>query len=265
MGATIAAPGDMWSLTNNPAGLSDVKATQVGFSHLRWTTDQSASYAGVAFMSGASVGVAYIDEGTIPEQDLNGFTGQEIRSSDVGIMGGWGIKLPVLPEMAVGISAQAVQRNIAGDRATWAAGNMGFQWAVLPGFLTIGAELDNLGSSVHFRSNGIDEPQTTTIGGGVSLRVPPGLIPQGSVVVGADVRKPRSQDTLIRVGGEIWFAGTIAARAGYLGGSDLGKFTVGTGVRYGAFQLDYGFRDMNDLGPTHRVSVSVGLGGPNEQ
>lgn len=260
MGATIAAPGDIWSLTNNPAGLADVKALQVGFSHLRWTFDQSASYVGAAFGNGAGVGASYVDHGTIYEADPNGLTGNQLRSDDVGLIGGWGFRLPIAPDVALGVSAQAVQRNIVGFRSTWEAANAGVQWNAMPGVLTLGAELDNVGSAVRYRSGTDDEPQPTSVGGGVSLRIPPGLVPQSSIVLGADVRKTRFQDVYVRAGGEIWFANTIAARAAYLGGEDEGKFTLGTGIHYGTFNLDYSFRDMNDLGTTHRISVSMGLG-----
>ena len=64
-----------------------------------------------------------------------------------------------------------------------------------------------------------------------------------------------------KIGGEIWFANTLAARAAYLGGEQEGKFTVGTGLKYGQFGMDYSFRDLSVLGTTHRLSVTIGLGG----
>lgn len=261
MGATIGARGDVWSLTQNPAGLAAVKHAQVGFSHLRWFNDQNASFVGAAFGGGGAVGLAYIDEGTIGVENGSGLTDEQVRSSFVGITGGWAFHLPVAPDVSLGVSGQAVQRNLAAiKRSTWVSGTLGLQWDAMPGVLTLGAQLDNVGSSITVDQNGGSEPQPTSIGGGVALHIPPGLIPQSSITLAADVRKTRFESVTAKIGGEIWFANTLAARAAYLGGEEEGKFTVGTGIRYGQFGMDYSFRDMSALGTTHRLSVTIGLG-----
>lgn len=261
MGATIGARGDVWSLTENPAGLADVKHTEVGFSHLRWFNDQNASFVGAAFGSGGALGLAYIDEGSIGVENGNGLTDEQVRSSFVGISGGWAFHLPIAPDVTLGVAGQAVQRNLAAiKRATWVSGTVGMQWEAMPGVLTLGAQLDNVGSSIPLDQDGGSEPQPTSIGGGLALHIPPGLIPQSSITLAADVRKTRFEKVSAKIGGEIWFANTLAARAAYLGGEEEGKFTVGTGIKYGQFNMDYSFRDLSVLGTTHRLSVSIGLG-----
>ncbi len=259
MAGTVAAPGSVWSLNYNPAGLSNVKQTTVGFSHLKWTLQQSASFVGAAFENGAALAVSYIDQGSVDEEDGNGLTGSQKSGTDVGIMGGYGFRLPIDPDIAIGMSAQAVQRSLADDRATWAAANIGAQWDAAPGVATVGVLLENIGSSVRLTSNGPEEPQPTAISGGVNFRIPPGLIPQGAITLGGDVRKVRFRDVALNVGGEILFANTLAARAGWMSDADEGKFTVGAGFKYSNFNIDYGFRDMDVLGITHRISVTMGF------
>lgn len=257
--AVAGAPGSLWSLNDNPAGLANVKQATAGFSHLAWTLQQSASFVGVAFPNGAALGAAYVDQGSVDEEDAGGLTGNVVSGSDVGLIGGYGFRLPFQPDFAFGVSAQAVQRSLAGRHSTWTAANLGVQWDVAPGLATLGAVLQNLGSSSRFTANGSDEPQPTTMRGGLSLRIPPGLIPQGSIELGVDVHKVRDRDAGVDVGGEIWFANTLAARAGWIGDADTGAFTAGVGFRNSSFQMDYGFRDMDALGLTHRVSVSMGF------
>ena len=262
LGATIAARGDVWSLTENPAGLADVKQTQVGFSHLRWFNDQNASFVGAAFGSGGALGLAYVDEGTISNESGGTLSDELVRSSFVGISGGWGFHLPIAPDVSLGVSGQAVQRNLAAvKRSTWVSASLGLQWEAMPGVLTLGAQLDNVGSSIAVGNDGGSEPQPTSVGGGASLHIPPGLIPQSSITLAADIRKTRFGKVSTKVGTEIWFANTLAARAAYLGGENEGKFTVGTGIKYGQFGMDYSFRDLSVLGTTHRLSVTIGLGG----
>ena len=47
MAAYTAAPGDLWSLTYNPAGLANIDRLKLGVSQIEWLEDTSYSYLGV--------------------------------------------------------------------------------------------------------------------------------------------------------------------------------------------------------------------------
>jgi hypothetical protein len=57
----------------------------------------------------------------------------------------------------------------------------------------------------------------------------------------------------IQTGIEADYARRVAIRAGL----DRGRFTAGAGCRFSIFTIDYGFSHHNDLGNTHRVSMTL--------
>ena len=52
LAAYHAAPGDVWSLTYNPAGLSNISRLSLGVSQIEWLEDTSFSYLGAGSPSG---------------------------------------------------------------------------------------------------------------------------------------------------------------------------------------------------------------------
>lgn len=75
----------------------------------------------------------------------------------------------------------------------------------------------------------------------------------------------REDSLYLGTGAEYVVLRTVSLRLGYRSGQDIGSgFRAGVGFHYKVFDLDYAFASFGELGPVHRVGVTVRLGGPIE-
>jgi hypothetical protein len=66
--------------------------------------------------------------------------------------------------------------------------------------------------------------------------------------------------TLAALGTEFTFASTVAVRAGYQSGSEGRGLSLGGGVRYGIFSLDYAYSKLaTALGNGHTIALGLAL------
>lgn len=80
------------------------------------------------------------------------------------------------------------------------------------------------------------------------------------VVLAVETSKGRDFDEKLQVGVEYQFMDTFFTRAGYMGGYSERGLTLGFGVAYTAFRVDYAYQRFGVFGGIHLVSLGVGLG-----
>jgi hypothetical protein len=128
--------------------------------------------------------------------------------------------------------------------------------------LTIGAVVRNLGYQVKAFDAVRDRlPLDIGIGLGYSI--------SNNVNLALDIHKPIDNTVLFNLGAEAWVNKYVALRGGY---NSLGKdyktggtsditsgLSVGLGVKYSRYQVDYSFTPMGDLGRLHHITVFFGL------
>ena len=92
---------------------------------------------------------------------------------------------------------------------------------------------------------------------GGKVRAAPDL--QGAAVLAGDVEEIFAEaQPRVGLGAEYSFRGIFLLRAGYQLGSEARGLSLGGGVQYGVFGVDYGFsRLSNDLGNGHTLTVRV--------
>ena len=263
MSAYTAAPGDLWSLTYNPAGLASIPRLNLGVSQIEWFEDTSFSYLGVGLPrgdGGLALGLAYFDLGGVDPRNEWG-TADPTMSPDAynfGFIGGYGFEVPNLCDLSAGISGQVIQANLDDETATAIGVNMGVLYSLMEKQVHLGLAVKNLGTAFKFIDE--EDDQTMTFAGGVSYTTLPDQIQNVSFMVGADALMPKDQDMQMAVGGEVWVYNTLALRAGYKSGAEMGNVSYGAGFRYSDFQLDYTYADFEDLSATHRISLTMAFG-----
>jgi hypothetical protein len=262
IGAYTAAPGDLWSLTYNPAGLANMKRVTLGVSQIEWFDDTSFSYLGVGMPrgdGGLALGLAYFDLGSVDVFDVNG---TDLNASadayNFGFVGGYGFCMPEICDLTMGISGHVIQGNFDSETSTAIGVNVGAMYTMMESQFRLGAAVRNLGTKFDFA--GSEEEQTMTFAGGVSYVTLEDQIPNVDVMVGADLLLPKDRDMAAAFGGEVWLYKMLALRAGYKTGVDVGNMSFGAGFKYSDFELDYAYTDHDALDTTHRISLSMAFG-----
>jgi hypothetical protein len=262
MAAYTAAAGDVWSLTYNPAGLASITRMKLGVSQIEWFEDTSFSYLGVGLPrgdGGLALGLAYFDLGSVPVTDLYG-TDLNLSADayNFGFIGGYGFQVPNICDLTAGISGHVIQGNFDEETATAIGLNMGVLYGLMENQVHLGLVARNLGTKFKFVDE--EDEQTLTFAGGVSYMTAEDQIQNVDVMIGLDAIMPKDQGFQVGVGGEIWVYDTLALRAGYRTGSEMGNLSYGAGFRYSDFQLDYTYADYEDLEATHRISLTMAFG-----
>ncbi|MBN2564758.1 MAG: PorV/PorQ family protein [Candidatus Eisenbacteria bacterium] len=260
--AYTAAPGDLWSLTYNPAGLSNIPRLRLGVSQIEWFDDTSFSYFGAGMPQGnggLAMGLAYFDMGSVPKRNAMGEDAGVADANNIGFIGGYGFCMPNICDMSVGVSGHVIQGNLDDETATAIGVNFGVLYAMMEQQFRLGASVRNLGTTLKFLEE--EDEQTMTFAGGLSYMTLPDQIPNASLMVGVDAIKPKDRDPGFAVGGELWLYDMMALRAGYRSGDEtVGNLSAGLGFRYSDFQLDYTYTDHKDLNTSHRISLTMAFG-----
>jgi hypothetical protein len=126
--------------------------------------------------------------------------------------------------------------------------------------LSLGATLQNIGTGIKYKSE--VDPMPTTWRCGMAYTVPINQEQKGLVAL--DVVKANDQDYRYNLGMEYWIADTVALRLGYKYGYDLESITAGCGFHWQIFEMDYAFGLVKDLNSTHKISLSLKLGGEEQ-
>lgn len=286
-GAAGAAFGDPWSLFGNPAGLSSVTRPQLSLMH-------SERFAGVVDYDAAAFAAPQPDGMTLAVGALRlGVNGIPFtRKEDPGRSLGNDNVVEVEKIVSDGEYAFFVAR--AGTASSrWLEGTtleaLDFQWGVAPklifkhigsyrayglgvdvGALKMWGERprvavgfsarDLLGTVLAWEQTGRKEVILSTLRLGTSAMMPlPAL--EADLTLAADgayrvEALGESKAGALHAGVEYLVRKCVALRAG----TDDGRLTFGGGIDLKPFALDYAFIRPDDLGDTHRISVTARWG-----
>ena len=262
MAAYTAAPGDLWSLTYNPAGLANIGRVELGVSQVQWFEDTSFSYLGVGLPSGSgglALGMAYFDLGGVDVYDIDGTSMNEsAKAYNFGIVGGYGFVMPNICDLSVGVSGHVIQGSFDEESATAIGVNLGALYGLMEDQVQIGVAVRNLGTKFQFVDE--EDEQTMTFAGGVSYSTAEDQISNVDLMIGIDALMPKNRDMVMAMGGEVWVYDMLALRVGYKTGVEMGNLSYGAGFKYSDFQLDYTYTDHDDFEATHRISLMMAFG-----
>lgn len=124
---------------------------------------------------------------------------------------------------------------------------------VVPG-LNVGGSIQNFGTELDFEQESFDQPLTLRVGGSYEF---------DRVALLVDFNKSSERSLRVNVGSEWKVGEVLRLRGGYKIGNDFGgadDFTVGFGLKYGIFSVDYGYEQFDELGDVHRIQTSIEWG-----
>ncbi|MBD3400347.1 MAG: PorV/PorQ family protein [Candidatus Coatesbacteria bacterium] len=257
-GAYAAISDDVYGLTYNPAGLSQIVKTELGSFYANILGDVHHGWIGFAQEAGGSLSFGL---------DLNLLYANETRRDSYGdphgeywvgcgAMGG-GLALDFGSGFSLGLAARYVFQKYDTEIGHGFAGDLGLLYHTRYNGFRVGLVAENLGPPVTILAVGDPMPMAVRLGLGTSLF-------RQSLNLTADAVW-RFENTLeADVGIEWWAVEGVAVRAGYRilddhdswSGVCLGLgLDALSGLIYGS--LDYALVPREPLGYVHRVSYSL--------
>jgi len=247
--AFISVSDDVNAINWNPAGLAQLKQSELSASYAPWLTDITHTFVGIASpgTGGMVYGVAasIYDTGSFELVTAN--TTKTIKAEvDQSIIG-----------------TLAKKNFISSNNMSWSAG-INFKYlsstlieeykaatfAIDAGLLgstgkntRVGIAVQNVGGGIKYKEE--TDPLPMTVRAGVSYNVMNNVI--NKLTAAAEIARYYEGDSHIHLGFEYWYAKLLALRLGYKSGYDIESVTYGMGVNVKGYQFDYGFGMTNAL------------------
>jgi hypothetical protein len=246
--ASVARPAFGMSYLNYLAGIS--------YGSIGYTKQ-----APFSFLKSGGIGVSFLNSGVIKRTDINGSELGTFSGSFLDIDAAGNIAL-MNDKMSAGMAIKVIYGSLDTFMGLGIATDLGLRYRPDIQGLTIGVVVKNLGYQVKaFIADPDKLPLDVGIGFGYSI--------SNNVNLALDIHKPIDNTVLFNLGAEAWVNKYVALRGGY---NSLGKdyrtggtsditsgLSVGLGVKYSRYQVDYSFTPMGDLGRLHHITVFFGL------
>ncbi|WP_199243484.1 hypothetical protein [Hymenobacter sedentarius] len=262
----MALAGEVWSMGNNVAGLSEIQQPTVGFyaENRYFSSALNVGALTVALPLGRPLGAVAAADGASPTPTVvppaqaawarNGvvafeaqrFGGQLYNETRVGA--GYGYRFG---QISLGGRVDLLQVSIEGlGSRRVVLGTLGGQIEVVPQRLSFGASLYNLGQTK--LASYQDERVPTVLKAGLAYR------PSSQVLLVVETEKDVERAANFKAGLEYRPVPVLAARLGLASLTE--QASAGIGVLAGAFQIDYAAAFQQALGFSQHLSISKAWG-----
>lgn len=257
-GAVAASAEGLEAMEYNPARLSSVLGWELGGQHLSYAEGISLEQLGFGWgRQGLGLGLSILSLSTpdIPSTDITGAVVGSFKQQDLAYSGGFGWERG---SFSVGLLGRGIQRSLAGLTYSGVEGDVGLAWNVWGGF-RLAAAAQHLGSLGALSEAADPTPMTFRGGLAWSHQVPRGL----ALTTEIDGVQSRDSSPQARLGFEAGWSYFFGRAGTQLSQAYEGRqpFTVGAGIRYSSWQLDYSFADLQGLGSAQRFGLSWRLDG----
>ena len=281
LGGAYTMPGDDASaMFYNPAGMARMEHGLDFFaSRTEWLADISYNAAGVAkaFENLGTFGVSLVfadyGDDIMGAQVAQTEKGYELTGTlDVGAYAaGLSYARALTDKFAVGGQIKYASQHL-GESVLTAGGSseenkvsgFAFDFGTIfyPGFesLRIGMSVNNFSSQFEYEEEPFQLPLTFRIGAAMDVL---DLMGEHSnpLLLAIDALHPRDYTERIHVGGEYWYNGFVALRAGYKFNYNEESFSLGAGVKHTvggtSVKLDYSYSDLDIFDAVSRFSLGI--------
>jgi len=270
-GAYTALADDVTAIYWNPAGLAQLKQTELNFMHNEWFSGINYEFLAAAYpienlTFATSLTYLYMDEIKEVLRDTerkgNGRyweTGKLFTAEDMALSLAFAQALE--ENFFMGANFKYIHENIEHESASGAAMDLGVLFRPV-NKLGFGFVIQNVGPKMKFITDEFSLPLTYRAG--IAYQI------MEKISFLLDVRKTKDEKLDFSTGIELWFGKLLALRfSGRTQADDkLGKFkglptgmAAGCGFNLGnSLTLDYAYVPYGDLGDTHRISIAMKFG-----
>jgi hypothetical protein len=258
-GAYTAMSGDVNALYFNPAGIGNIKNTQVSAMHTQWISDISYNFAAGAFNVREGVlglSATLLTMGEMEGRGENREVTDDFAARDFALQCSYAKSLN---KNLIGGSFKFISQNIEDESASGIAIDLGIQ-RKLTNNLNFGTTIRNLGPKMKFISEGFNLPLTLGVGTGLTI---------GGITLALDTNyEVFNKSMKFSFGTEYLPLQFVSLRGGYfinaLKGTTMDSKNLfdpkdglggGVGLNISNYSFDYAVVPYSDLGTTQRISV----------
>jgi hypothetical protein len=254
--AAVASGAD--SILWNPAGMNQLRDLQATAGHLAYLDGIADDYLEIArpiYGLGAwGLGVNYL---FARDQGYDNWGNQTLVFDDYSLAAQVALSVELADDLSVGGVYKIIDQDYARHHSMGSGFDLGAQWRNLWRQLDLGLTLSNFGTAIGLGDKQALQPFTVKAGAALHLTE--------NWLLAADYEnQPVDHFNKFHAGTELTVpAGpaSLAARVGYTVGpeQDLGGLAglaAGLGFGLGAWQVDYSYSPMGDLGTSHRISLT---------
>jgi hypothetical protein len=285
-GAFVSNASDASALFWNPAGIVAVKENELFASYTSWWGGLSLSHAAFVNTSedigsfGVSMSLLSMGEMDVTTELQPDGTGQRFDAQDLMIGVSYARRLT--QEFSVGLSLKFINQRIWNESASGLAFDVGTQYRIGIGDLTIGMSMTNFGADMRYdgqdlnvkydadaqnpnnrltpaklAANDYPLPLHFQVGASMTVLKMDGM----NILLAADAAHPNDNQERVNVGTEITVLDQFFIRGGYRFGYDTetGTFGAGAVAPLGGTTVlfDYSYSLYHLLPNVHRVSLGV--------
>ena len=263
--AYVGISDDAYAMFYNVSGLSQIRQRHITTTYFKGLADLNTQMVGYGQAVGSTqsmgVSVAHFNAGVIDiYRPVVGKVESRKAQEDWLISLGYSLagKKSRLGRWHVGAGIKILKSTIAEElRSQTAALDLG---ALLesPRY-SLGISLANLGPGIGYSggiATGYKDPLPLTLRAGGTMVIPWNQASKNRWLLTTEVRKVFLEKTTFALGTEFLYRNTAAIRLGYRTGQDLGSLSMGMGLKWEGFRLDYSLGLMQDLNYLHTVSIT---------
>ncbi|NTV51600.1 MAG: PorV/PorQ family protein [Candidatus Firestonebacteria bacterium] len=256
LGAGVADARGGESLNWNPAGMVAQPYASLAFTHFSGLVDtayeQVEGY--VPDLLGGAWGARVFYDSTY------NFTEVDASGEAVGNLENYDLLLhlahtrTLLPGWTAGLGLKIFESVLAGYHSQGVALDLGMRYAPVQSFWAVGCVLDNIGSKTAFDQETDQLPLSLTAGLACTWHPAQGH----EVRVLGDLHVPLAGDetSYPLLGVEYALQDFIFMRGGYRWENELGALSLGAGLRWSRWGMDYAFQPLGTLGNNHRFTLT---------
>lgn len=247
--------GSPFAVFDNPVGLLN-ENPKVGFSHNFWFADVAGdALAGTIPLKKGNLGfglnfvkIPGIEIRDIPSDESLGEIEVQYMQAAVGYA------YPIFRKLSIGCTVKYLYEHLYASNAGGVAFDIAGHWQI-PSGMDLSLSLNNLGQMQILKDQATTLPTLFKIG-----IVRPEIFADSpvNVTLGLNlIANVVTEKTYFQVGGEMAFTDLIKIRSGYERVGTINRTSLGAGLNFGRFEIDYAFIFMPDgLGYPNLISLS---------
>jgi hypothetical protein len=256
--AFSALADDITAVYWNPAGLIQLTKPEISTMYNDWFEGIGHGFLGFAFPTSRrramGFSIIHVGVGKIPGYAQIGEDHYESTGNFYARDTAFAFTYATVLTEAIsfGMNIKGIVQKIENEEASSFAIDLGQLYQPPIDGLTLSAVVQNIGPRIKYSVEGDKLPLTLKFGSVYRVRVQP-------LTITCDLTKPIDNDWKINLGMELWFKDIIALRGGFNSQvfKDLGTgITCGFGFTIKYYQIDYAFVPYDELGNTHRISIT---------
>ncbi|OGS22383.1 MAG: hypothetical protein A2252_02235 [Elusimicrobia bacterium RIFOXYA2_FULL_39_19] len=258
-GAYAGISDDGIGINWNPAGLVQNNFKEINFIYNRYIQETNCQY--LSYFQPVKKGSRIIYFGgsvySLSNSEIQGYNNSGARTTKLNYsdtLVALTYAQEITKQISFGINMKYISEGIASVSAAAVCGDLGLLYRpVNANKLSLGLNIQNLGSGIKFINDSASLPMNIKLGMGYKLL-------KDNLVMGLDYNQPNDNQGHISLGLEYWITKLIGFRVGYKGasGGDLGSgLRFGFGFLNKNIGVDYAFTPYSVLGDAHQLGLKI--------